>query len=148
MNNQDKYSRFEINKRTAGEKAKYADEFITLSQIEVTNYDFGYRGAKAYYRDGQGFFQEQNIVVPPSKPQQQYNLVINYSKGNLIERLVYEFLTPVTEWVIDHNQGVIPDVQTTDLQDNVLWGYVDHINHNRLIIRFNIPVSGRAYLYL
>lgn len=50
-------------------------------------------------------------------------------------------------WVIEHNLETIP--QVTVIADGilgVLLGDVIHVNINKLVIKFSVPYSGRAFV--
>lgn len=54
--------------------------------------------------------------------------------------------TPSTEWVINHNLGYKPNVQTFTVGGQVFRGSVTHISNNQLVIGTVIPVAGTARL--
>lgn len=51
-----------------------------------------------------------------------------------------------TQWTIHHNMGKHPTVQTFNASLVEIDGVVTHINNNTLIVDFNFPISGVAYL--
>ena len=51
-----------------------------------------------------------------------------------------------TTWVIDHNLGRYPIVQTFNLSFTEIEGLVSHVNLNTTRVEFNIPVTGIALI--
>jgi hypothetical protein len=49
-------------------------------------------------------------------------------------------------WNVAHNLNKLPAVQVFDSAGTPLKGEVNHVDNNNLIIKFNNPVSGNAYL--
>jgi hypothetical protein len=54
--------------------------------------------------------------------------------------------TPATTWSITHNLGKNPSVSVVDSAGTLVYGEVDYINDNSLIITFSAAFSGKAYL--
>ena len=49
-------------------------------------------------------------------------------------------------WDIVHNLGKFPSVTPVDTSGSVVDGDVDYIDSDHLIVSFNAPFSGKAYL--
>jgi hypothetical protein len=60
----------------------------------------------------------------------------------------YIHMQPVASasWGIPHNLGRIPVVTVFDSSLNRVDGAESHVNQNTLIVEFNTPMSGVAYL--
>lgn len=50
------------------------------------------------------------------------------------------------EWMIRHNLGRKPSVSVADSAGSVVYGDVQYLDDNSLIIRFSAPFGGVAYL--
>jgi hypothetical protein len=61
-------------------------------------------------------------------------------------KLVYDQAQASDTWVIHHNFGKYPSVETVDSDKNEMEGEVVHTDENTLTIYFNKPVSGWAYV--
>jgi len=61
-------------------------------------------------------------------------------------KLVYEQALASDTWVVNHNFGKYPSVETVDSVKNEMEGEVVHTDNNTLTIYFNEPVSGWAYV--
>lgn len=53
---------------------------------------------------------------------------------------------PSTQWDITHNLDRKPSITVVDTADTVVFGDAEYTNNNRVIITFNSPFSGKAYL--
>lgn len=51
-----------------------------------------------------------------------------------------------TEWQITHNLGKKASVSVVDYGDNIILCEVQYIDLNSLVLKFNFPVNGMAYL--
>jgi uncharacterized protein YycO len=51
-----------------------------------------------------------------------------------------------TTWSIRHDLLKKPSVTVVDSADNVVIGQVEYTNDNELILTFNYPFKGKAYL--
>jgi hypothetical protein len=49
-------------------------------------------------------------------------------------------------WIVNHNLDKKPSVTVVDTGDNEVWGCVQHIDENNLIITFSAAFTGKAYL--
>jgi hypothetical protein len=61
-------------------------------------------------------------------------------------KLEYDQSQASDTWVIHHNFGKYPSVETVDNNKNEMEGEVVHTDNNTLTIYFNEPVSGFAYI--
>lgn len=61
-------------------------------------------------------------------------------------KLVYDQAQASDTWVVHHNFGKFPSVETVDSSKNEMEGEVVHTDNNTLTIYFNEPVSGFAYI--
>jgi hypothetical protein len=71
--------------------------------------------------------------------------VINMS-GTSTDNFAYIQSIPSTQWVVTHNLGYKPVVETKDQDGNTIDGVVNYLNNTTLSIDFSEPVSGTAYL--
>ena len=53
---------------------------------------------------------------------------------------------PSTTWTIQHNLNYIPNVTTEDTNGEDIIGAITVVDDNQIIITFNNPVAGKAYL--
>jgi len=53
---------------------------------------------------------------------------------------------PLSSWTVDHNLGAFPSVTTVDNSGQLMYGDVQFISANRVVISFTQPVVGFAYL--
>jgi hypothetical protein len=54
---------------------------------------------------------------------------------------------PSDEWIIAHGLNTKPAaVSVFDTSNTMVFGDVDHVNENNLVIRFSLPFAGVAYL--
>ena len=51
-----------------------------------------------------------------------------------------------TTWTITHNLGKRPAVTIVDGSENVIYGDIEHVSNNQLVIRFASAQAGKAYL--
>ena len=51
-------------------------------------------------------------------------------------------------WTIQHNLDKHPSVTAVDTAGSVVFGSVDYIDNNKVIVTFNAPFSGLAYFKL
>ena len=49
-------------------------------------------------------------------------------------------------WEIEHNLDKFPSVSIVDSANNIVMGYVNYIDNNKLTINFNGAFTGKAYL--
>lgn len=54
--------------------------------------------------------------------------------------------TPAATWTIAHNLGQYPSVTVVDSGGTVVGGDVEYIDLNNLVVSFNLPFGGKAYL--
>lgn len=54
--------------------------------------------------------------------------------------------TSSTTWNVSHNLSKKPSVTVVDSADNVVVGQIEYTNDNQLILTFNYPFKGKAYL--
>jgi hypothetical protein len=66
--------------------------------------------------------------------------------GAIDNRMTFTQVVASTEWVIQHNMGKYPSVETVDGSKEEITGEVIHTDDMNLTIRFNQPVSGFAYI--
>lgn len=71
------------------------------------------------------------------------NPAITISQNN---SFLFTQATPSTQWVINHNMGMVPNVTTEDTQGNDIVGIIEVVDSNNIKIYFNQPVAGKAYL--
>lgn len=69
-------------------------------------------------------------------------------KDLIAESLTFEFLqgNPSSQWSIQHNLNKYPSVIIMDNFRNLIVGEISYLNKNIVVISFNQPVSGIAYL--
>lgn len=48
-------------------------------------------------------------------------------------------------WYVNHNLGKKPAVSVIDSSGKIVYGNVEYLNENELIINFKYPFSGKAY---
>lgn len=49
-------------------------------------------------------------------------------------------------WTVTHNLGKKPSVMIVDSADNVVYGDIQYLSNNQLVIRFSGSFSGKAYI--
>jgi hypothetical protein len=54
--------------------------------------------------------------------------------------------SPSATWTITHNLGKVPSVTIIDSSNRVVFGEVEVINSNEIVLYFNGAFSGKAYL--
>jgi hypothetical protein len=54
--------------------------------------------------------------------------------------------TPLDVWTITHNLGKLPSVTVVDSAENIVYGDIEYINNNAIVISFIGAFSGKAYL--
>lgn len=59
---------------------------------------------------------------------------------------VHDQTSPSSTWTIDHNMGKYPSVAIVDSGKTVVYGNIQYININSLVITFSLPFGGWAYL--
>lgn len=59
---------------------------------------------------------------------------------------VFYFITPRSEWCIEHSLGKYPDVFLQDEDGNQLLADIQHINSSYIIAYFNGNYSGTAFI--
>jgi hypothetical protein len=59
---------------------------------------------------------------------------------------VHTQLDPSITWTIVHNMGKNPSVSTVDSGGTVVFGDVNYLDINTVIVSFGNPFGGRAYL--
>ena len=59
---------------------------------------------------------------------------------------VHDQAQPASIWTINHPLNKKPSVTITDTADNEVEGDVQYVGDNIVIIKFNFPFSGHAYL--
>ena len=74
--------------------------------------------------------------------------LLEFFKGYSVvdAKLVFDQTSASDTWVVNHNFGKFPSVETVDLNKNEMEGEVVHTDNNTLTIYFNSPVSGHAYI--
>lgn len=58
----------------------------------------------------------------------------------------YEQILASNVWTVNHNLGFYPAVSTVDSGDTVVEGEIEYISINQVVIRFEVPFSGRVFL--
>ena len=53
--------------------------------------------------------------------------------------------TSKTEWTVNHGLGRYPNVQVVDSAGDVIFVDVEHVDSNIAILRYNTPMTGRAF---
>ena len=64
---------------------------------------------------------------------------------NLSTRYIETLDTSKTEWVVNHGLGRYPNVQVVDSAGDVILVDIEHVDSNITILRYNTPMSGRAF---
>lgn len=59
---------------------------------------------------------------------------------------IHEQSISSNEWYIEHNLNRFPSVTVVDSADNQYEGSVTYLNQNEIIIEFNAPFTGKAFL--
>ena len=59
---------------------------------------------------------------------------------------IYPQSAPSDTWMVTHNLNKYPSVSIVDSADTVVYGDVNYINENELIITFTSEFSGKAFL--
>ena len=58
----------------------------------------------------------------------------------------FDFPTPATSWVVEHNLGYRPAVTLVDADDNLILSDVHYDSENQLTVSFLSPQTGKVYL--
>jgi hypothetical protein len=75
-----------------------------------------------------------------------YNLSSDSGGGTSNETYVHNQLTPSGAWTIAHNLNKYPSVQVVDSAGTAVFGDVQYINSNSIVIQFSTMFAGKAYL--
>lgn len=67
-------------------------------------------------------------------------------KPDLFETFVFPFDASSTEWVIQHGLGKNPSITVVDSAGNVIACDRRYVDGNTVVILFNAPFKGTAYL--
>jgi hypothetical protein len=59
---------------------------------------------------------------------------------------VYEKVLPSEQWVIKHSLNKHPSVTIVDSAENIVYGNIEYVSDNEIIITFSAGFSGKAYL--
>lgn len=62
------------------------------------------------------------------------------------ETFIYNQISPSSQWSIQHNKNKFPSVTIVDSSDNIVYGDVQYIDKNNIVLKFNGEFSGKAYL--
>ena len=62
------------------------------------------------------------------------------------KHFIFDQFDAKSTWTITHNMNKFPSVYTVDTANSVVEGLVEYIDKNSLIVMFNFPFSGKAYL--
>ena len=62
------------------------------------------------------------------------------------KHFIFDQFDAKSTWTITHNMNKFPSVYTVDTANSVVEGLVEYIDKNSLIVTFNFPFSGKAYL--
>lgn len=54
--------------------------------------------------------------------------------------------TPATDWVINHGLGRHPSVSVVDTAGSVVFGDVNYLSDNTIVVSFSSATAGKAYL--
>jgi hypothetical protein len=73
------------------------------------------------------------------------------TRGYVEERLakltyVHRQDVPADLWEIRHDLGKFPSVEIVDSANQVVHGDIEHVNQNKVVVRFTHKFSGRAFL--
>lgn len=88
-------------------------------------------------------------AVPPLSP--EFIAIKLSSGGDVIgvggvTSYVHTQMVSSAAWTVTHNLGRHPSVTISDSMDNVVFGDVQYIDNNSLIVSFSATFSGTAYL--
>ena len=121
------------------------------SELLYDNSALGYQYSNPRSPDNLGVFYEysngeQNIIqVNANGAITRINLNPCITINNNTSFLFTQS-TPSTQWVIQHNMGMTPNVFAEDLNGNDIQGIIEIVDSNNIRINFNTPVAGKAYL--
>ena len=59
---------------------------------------------------------------------------------------IHEQIMSSSEWVISHGLGRYPSVTVVDSAGSVVYGSIEYISKNEILIFFTAEFSGKAYL--
>lgn len=60
---------------------------------------------------------------------------------------IFEQLTPLQDWTIDHGLKTYPDITVVDLNRDEVIGYgVNYVTDDSVVLTFGTPFAGYAYL--
>jgi hypothetical protein len=87
-----------------------------------------------------------DLVIVETDPNTSLQQTSKASVSNLVggTRLVKVQSTPSTTWVINHNLGYYPNIQTLEADGREFIGDVVHIDLNTAQVSFTRPKSGLA----
>lgn len=66
-------------------------------------------------------------------------------KGGGDKNYVHLQPVPSDTWAVSHNLGKKPSVMVVDSADDVVYGDINYVDDNNVIITFNGAFSGKAY---
>lgn len=58
---------------------------------------------------------------------------------------IHEQISPASQWSVVHNLGKRPSVSVVDSSGRVVFGEINYIDNNTLMIKFKYQFAGKAY---
>lgn len=132
-------NRHDIGKRTAGDKAILADEFISKAQLQVLSpLQIGIHGGQGLI-DFDGYYVGGEFDI-----RYKNNIVIRFD--NDLAKFKKHFVN-LDEWQIPHNLNTYPTVELITDAGVRMYAYHENTDKNNTVVKFNIPTSGWAYCF-
>jgi hypothetical protein len=69
-----------------------------------------------------------------------------YVPGTGDKTFNYTQVLPAAVWTINHNLNKYPSVSAEDSSGNTIFGTIDYVNQNTIVITFGSSIAGVAYL--
>jgi hypothetical protein len=66
--------------------------------------------------------------------------------GAGVGTLEFEFTTPSTNWIVNHNKGYYPSVIILDIFNRVFLGEIEHVSTNQVRIYFSSSQVGKIVI--
>lgn len=67
-------------------------------------------------------------------------------RDGLTTSYIHEQVTPSASWAINHNLNYFPNVTVVDSGGSDVVGSISYVDQDNLVITFNAPFGGKAYL--
>jgi hypothetical protein len=106
------------------------------TNLPIPPYDFG-------FLSGGGSGSWGTITGSISSQTDLWNIIQNLY---LKDHYTHDQSVASATWTVTHNMGKYPSVTVVDTAGDEVFGDVNYVSVNQLVISFNAPFSGKAYL--